>query len=84
MKVYEYLAAGLPVVATELPSIAGVEEVATAPDAAGIAALLDGALADDDPARRARRSRAAEAHSWDARLRQIATAIEALDAGRRA
>jgi glycosyltransferase involved in cell wall biosynthesis len=80
MKVYEYLAAGLPVVATELPSIAGVAGVATAPDAAGIAARLDAALADDDPARRAERSRAAEAHSWEARLVQIAAAIDALDA----
>ncbi|HZV74155.1 MAG TPA: glycosyltransferase [Conexibacter sp.] len=81
MKVYEYLAAGLPVVATELPSIAGLAEVATAPDAAGLAALLDAALAHDDPARRAARSQAAEAHSWDARLAAIAAAIEALDGG---
>ena len=80
MKVYEYLAAGLPVVATELPSIAGVAEVARAPDAAGLAALLDDALAHEDPARRAERSRAAEGRSWDARLAEIATAIEALDA----
>lgn len=83
MKVYEYLAGGLPVVATELPSIAGVEAVATAPDAAGIAALLDEALAHDDPARRAERSRAAAANSWDARLAQIAEAIRDVEAGRR-
>jgi glycosyltransferase involved in cell wall biosynthesis len=80
MKVYEYLAAGLPVVATQLPSIAGVAEVATAPDAAGLAALLDAALARDGAGRRAARSQAAEAHSWDARLAEIAAAIEALDA----
>jgi len=79
MKVYEYLAAGLPVVATELPSIAGVEEVATAQDATRIAAALDAELADDDPACRAERSHVAQAHSWDARLAQIAAAIEALD-----
>jgi glycosyltransferase involved in cell wall biosynthesis len=78
MKVYEYLAAGLPVVATQLPSIAGVAEIATAPDAAGLAALLDDALAKDDAARRAERSRAAREHSWDARLGEIATAVEAL------
>lgn len=81
MKVYEYLAAGLPVVATGLPSIAGVAEVATAPDAAGLAARLDAALADRSPGRRAERSRAAGAYSWDARLAQIAAAVAALDGG---
>ena len=49
MKVYEYLAAGLPVVATPLPALGGVAEVATAPDAAGIAELLEQALAEDEP-----------------------------------
>jgi len=78
MKVYEYLAAGLPVVATALPSIVGVQEVATAADAAGLAALIDNALGHDRPERRAARSQAAEAHSWDARLAEIAAAIEAL------
>jgi glycosyltransferase involved in cell wall biosynthesis len=75
MKVYEYLAAGLPVVATPLPALADVTEVATAPDAEGIAALLDRALADDDPERRAERSRTAASHSWERRLEEIAAAI---------
>ncbi len=78
MKVYEYLAAGLPVVATPLPALAEVTEIATAPDALGIAELLDKALAKDCPERRAERSRGAAAHSWDRRLEEIATAIEAL------
>lgn len=78
MKVYEYLAAGLPVIATPLPALAGVEGVACAPDAPGIAALLDAALADSNPSARAERSRAAAANSWDARLTEIARAIEAL------
>jgi len=78
MKVYEYLAAGLPVVATLLPALAGVADVATAPDAQGIAELLDEALAEDNPERRAERSRAAAAHSWDRRLEEIAVAIAAL------
>jgi glycosyltransferase involved in cell wall biosynthesis len=78
MKVYEYLAAGLPVVATPLPALAEVSEIATAADALGIAELLDKALAEDSPERRAERSRAAAAHSWDRRLEEIAAAVEAL------
>jgi glycosyltransferase involved in cell wall biosynthesis len=78
MKVYEYLAAGLPVVATPLPALADVAEVATAPDAQGLAALLDEALAEDTPERRAERSRQAASHSWDRRLEEIAAAIDAL------
>jgi glycosyltransferase involved in cell wall biosynthesis len=78
MKVYEYLAAGLPVVATPLPSLASVEDVACAPSAAGIARLLDEALAGDTPERRALRSRAALAHSWERRIEEISAAIEAL------
>jgi glycosyltransferase involved in cell wall biosynthesis len=78
MKVYEYLAAGLPVVATPLPALTGVTEVATAADAQGVARLLDEALAEDDHQRRHERSRAAAAHSWDARLEEIAAAVNAL------
>ena len=82
MKVYEYLAAGLPVVATPLPSLTGVAAVASAADASGIARLLDEALAEDTPKRRAERSRAASAHSWEGRIEQIATAIDALPKAR--
>jgi glycosyltransferase involved in cell wall biosynthesis len=78
MKVYEYLAAGLPVVATPLPALAGLKDVATAPDAQGIAVLLEEALAENDPERRAERSRTAESHSWERRLDEIAAAIGAL------
>jgi glycosyltransferase involved in cell wall biosynthesis len=78
MKVYEYLAAGLPVVATPLPALADVADVAIAPDAEGIAELLDEALVTDNPERRVERSRAAASHSWERRLEEIATAIAAL------
>jgi glycosyltransferase involved in cell wall biosynthesis len=80
MKVYEYLAAGLAVAATPLPALEGVAEVATAPDAAGIAGLLDAALASDTPERRAERSQAAAAHSWERRLEEIAAAVAAVEA----
>jgi glycosyltransferase involved in cell wall biosynthesis len=82
MKVYEYLAAGLPVIATPLPALADVGDVATSASAAGIAALIDRALAQDDPRRRAERSARAAEHSWDRRLREIACALAALSDGR--
>lgn len=78
MKVYEYLAAGLPVVATPLPALAGIDAVLSAPDAHGIAGLLEQALTQDSPERRAARSRDAKAHSWERRIEEIATAVNAL------
>jgi glycosyltransferase involved in cell wall biosynthesis len=77
MKVYEYLAAGLPVVATELPSLSEVDEVVRAADADGFARELERLLARDDPDRRRHRSQVAAAHSWDARLGEIAALISA-------
>jgi glycosyltransferase involved in cell wall biosynthesis len=80
MKVYEYLAAGLPVIATPLPALAGVEEVATAPDADGMAKLIDEALSKDSREHSRERSRKAAASSWDLRIQEIAAAIAALPA----
>jgi glycosyltransferase involved in cell wall biosynthesis len=78
MKVYEYLAAGLPVVATPLPALHGVAEIATAADVPATVAALEHALASDSDAARAARSAAAASHSWDARLTEIDEAIAAL------
>ena len=76
MKVYEYLAAGLPVVATPLPALAGVPDVAVAADAEGLARCLDEALATDGPALRRERSARARPHSWERRLEEIGAALE--------
>jgi glycosyltransferase involved in cell wall biosynthesis len=78
MKVYEYLAAGLPVVATPLPALASTTDIATAGDAPHLALLLDEALASDSPEMRAARSHRAASHSWARRLTEIALAIDAL------
>jgi glycosyltransferase involved in cell wall biosynthesis len=75
MKVYEYLAAGLPVVSTPLPALAGVEAIAFADDAAGTVAALERELAGDSPERRRERSNAAAGHSWEARIEQIEAAL---------
>lgn len=75
MKVYEYLAAGLPVVSTPLPALDGVEGVAVAGDAGEMAELLAGELAADSEERRAERSRLAAGHSWEARIAEIEVAL---------
>jgi glycosyltransferase involved in cell wall biosynthesis len=78
MKVYEYLAAGLPVVATALPALSGIDFLASASDAPGISALLEQALSENSPATRAARSRSASSHSWERRLGEIDEALGAL------
>lgn len=76
MKTYEYLAAGLPVVSTPLDTLGDVPDIAKAATAEEFAQRLDAALDDDnEPQRRARSSRA-QAHSWEARLGQIAEALD--------
>jgi glycosyltransferase involved in cell wall biosynthesis len=75
MKVYEYLASGLPVLATPLPALEGVgaiDAVATAEE------LIAGAareLTADNPDRRRARSEAAASHSWEARIEAIEEAL---------
>jgi glycosyltransferase involved in cell wall biosynthesis len=75
MKVYEYLAAGLPVVSTPLPALDGVEDVVIAADAQAMADALERELAADTPELRAERSRRAASHSWDARIEEIEAAL---------
>jgi glycosyltransferase involved in cell wall biosynthesis len=75
MKVYEYLAAGLPVVATPLPSLAGVEGVAIEDSAAAFARRLEQELAGDGPERRRARRAVADGHSWEAQLERVRAAL---------
>jgi glycosyltransferase involved in cell wall biosynthesis len=79
MKVYEYLAAGLPVVATDLPSLRQVEAVARAGDAAGFGDALARAVAEDTADRRRERSAAARRYSWTARLTELDEAVAAAE-----
>jgi hypothetical protein len=76
MKVYEYLAAGVPTVATALPSLAGVDGVTVVADAREASAALDAAQAEGSERRR-ERSALAVGHGWDERLAEIGEAIRA-------
>lgn len=80
MKVYEYLAAGRPVVATPLPALEGVDEISVADAADAFVAAVERELAEDTPERRLARSAAAAANSWDARLAEITAELERLGA----
>jgi glycosyltransferase involved in cell wall biosynthesis len=71
MKVFEYLGAGLPVVATPLPSLVG--EVAEVDFAATPEAFLDSlrtAVLDNDCSARQRRTKYALSHSWENRVEE--------------
>jgi glycosyltransferase involved in cell wall biosynthesis len=76
MKTYEYLAAGRAVVSTPLAALSQVPEVVTATTAEQFARRLEDAIEHDSPAQRAARSAAAQPHSWESRLDQVAAALE--------
>ena len=77
LKLREYLAAGLPVVSTDLPEVrkyAGLVRLAAGPD--GFIAAIEAALADrSEPANRARVA-AMQSESWEARVEQISELLE--------
>ena len=75
MKVYEYLAAGLSVVATGVPAVAEVDGVELVEGAQEMLAAIERALGDDSPELRRERSEAARRHSWKTRLDEIGAAL---------
>jgi hypothetical protein len=76
MKVYEYLAAGLPVVASGLPALEEVAEVRLVDGLAETLAAVECVLREDSLDRRRARSDAARHHSWEARLAEIGAALD--------
>jgi glycosyltransferase involved in cell wall biosynthesis len=75
MKVYEYLAAGLPVLATPLPALDGVEAIETVHSVEDLVGTAERELVADSPEVRHARSQAATSHSWEARLVEIENAL---------
>lgn len=85
MKLFEYLASGLPVVSTPLPSLAGeVEHVRFADGPDAFVAALEAAIAEDsEPGgdRAAERRAYAAQHSWTARTAEAVELLRTLGLG---
>ena len=77
VKVYEYLSAGKPVVATRMPELEAIaDQVLLADDAEGFVRHIESALASrDDTGAAAARREWASGHSWEARAAQLSQAI---------
>ncbi len=78
VKLYEYMAAGKPVVAAPMPEVIDATDlVYIADDARSFGDRIAQALAEDSPALRTRRQEWARAHTWASRARQLSEAIDA-------
>jgi len=72
LKLYEYLAAGLPVVSTDHPEaqeLGDVVYLASTPEV--FLERVAQALAEDSPARQRQRGAVAQRHSWDSRVDEM-------------
>jgi glycosyltransferase involved in cell wall biosynthesis len=77
LKVYEYLAAGLPVVASPIPGVASlVDTVRIASSPQEWVYQIEQALEDNTPDLRRQRQELAKHHSWDERARYVVSIIE--------
>jgi glycosyltransferase involved in cell wall biosynthesis len=77
LKLFEYLAAGLPVVAAALPELEPFRGWVSLADGPGdYPQLVREGLAADSPTARADRSAFARGNSWDARVEEISHLVE--------
>jgi uncharacterized SAM-binding protein YcdF (DUF218 family)/glycosyltransferase involved in cell wall biosynthesis len=88
-KLNEYLAMGVPVVATDLAEIRRFEQdhgavIAIGTDPAGFAAAVERALGDHAPAAVARRIEVARSNSWERRLEQMMALVDDVSEAREA
>jgi len=77
LKMFEYLAAGVPVVSTAIPAAEASTEVHVAESPTQMTAAIEAALAEPST-RMAARQAAANAASWDVRIRTLLRRLEEL------
>jgi glycosyltransferase involved in cell wall biosynthesis len=83
VKLYEYLAAGKPVVSTPLPSVLPfAKEVLVAADERFLEAVEEAVTGRNDVVASEARRRRARAHTWDQRVARILEALQAAEAAR--
>jgi glycosyltransferase involved in cell wall biosynthesis len=83
IKLYEYFAAGLPVVSTRLPEVELYRELVYLADGADeFASMSARAVAEDDPGLRERRIVAAARETWPVRAEQLLACIRSLSEAR--
>lgn len=76
MKVYEYLAAGKPIVATDIEGLGQLkDQVVTASDAESFSLAIQEALKDDTPEQKQARRSAVRKHTWEARVEEMLNTI---------
>ncbi len=78
LKLYEYMAAGKPIVASDMEEMrpyAG-DEMTIAHSREEFLAAIDDAIANDTPERARSRQEAARNESWDHRVEQVSAIIE--------
>jgi glycosyltransferase involved in cell wall biosynthesis len=78
IKLYEYLAAGRPVVTIDIPALDGFRHVVRIADSvATFVAQVEAALHEDDPDLKEERRRLAAENTWEQRVEKISALIQA-------
>jgi len=77
LKMYEYLACGLPVVSTPIPAAQTFASALYVAPADSFVTAIRQALAEDTPAKHARRRELVRPHSWDNRVEEISRYLQA-------
>jgi hypothetical protein len=85
LKLYDYLAAGIPVASIDMPHVRPfASHIQIAPTPADFVRAVRDALADTDPKRTEERLQIATRETWEARVEQLSEIIEDRRAAKRA